>query len=88
MVSEDPAAVRPQPLDAPSFGDDEGTHLSYAIQWILFAVIAFVALGWSVRRSLRDAGDPDILEADRRAEERRRKRAPTDEAVEDTLLDR
>lgn len=89
MVSEDPpAAVQPQPLQAPSFGDDEGTHLSYAIQWILFAFIAFIALGWSVRRSLRDAGDPDILEADRRAEERRRKRTPTDEAVEDTLLDR
>ncbi|MGN6742105.1 MAG: SURF1 family cytochrome oxidase biogenesis protein [Amnibacterium sp.] len=89
MVREDPpAAVTPQPLEAPSFGDDEGTHLSYAIQWILFAVIAFVALGWSVRRSLRDAGDPDILEADRRAAERRRRKAPSDEAVEDTLLDR
>jgi cytochrome oxidase assembly protein ShyY1 len=89
MVSETPpAATNPIPLAPPSFGDDEGTHLSYAIQWILFALIAFFGLGWSVRRSLRDAGDPDILEADERAEARRRTRAPTDEAVEDSLLDR
>ena len=89
MVSETPpAATNPIPLAPPSFGDDEGTHLSYAIQWILFAVIAFVGLGWSVRRSLRDAGDPDILAADLRAEARRRTRAPSDEAVEDSLLDR
>jgi cytochrome oxidase assembly protein ShyY1 len=89
MVSESPpAATNPIPLPAPSFGDDEGTHLSYAIQWILFALIAFFGLGWSVRRSLRDAGDPDILEADERADARRRTRAPSDEAVEDSLLDR
>jgi len=89
MVSETPpAATNPIPLAPPSFGDDEGTHLSYAIQWILFAVIAFVGLGWSVRRSLRDAGDPDILEADERAAARRSTRAPSDEAVEDSLLDR
>ncbi|HET6825975.1 MAG TPA: SURF1 family protein, partial [Amnibacterium sp.] len=76
MVSETPpAATNPIPLAPPSFGDDEGTHLSYAIQWILFAVIAFVGLGWSVRRSLRDAGDPDILEADERAAARRSTRA-------------
>ena len=89
MVSETPpAATNPIPLAPPSFGDDEGTHLSYAIQWILFALIAFVGLGWSVRRSLRDAGDPDILEADERAAARRSTRAPSDEAVEDSLLDR
>jgi cytochrome oxidase assembly protein ShyY1 len=89
LVSETPpAATTPIPLPPPTFGDDEGTHLSYAIQWILFALIAFFALGWSVRRSLRDAGDPDVLEADRRADARRSTRAPSDEAVEDSLLDR
>lgn len=89
MVSETPpATTNPLPLDPPTFGTEEGTHLSYGIQWILFAIIAFFGLGWSVRRSLRDAGDPDILEADLRAETRRAKRAPSDEAVEDQLLDR
>jgi cytochrome oxidase assembly protein ShyY1 len=89
LVSEaPPAATNPIPLAPPTFGDDEGTHLSYAIQWILFALIAFFALGWSVRRSLRDAGDPDVLEADRRADARRSTRAPSDETVEDSLLDR
>ncbi|MCU1472304.1 SURF1 family protein [Amnibacterium sp.] len=88
MVSETPPAARnPIPLEPPSFGDDEGTHLSYAIQWIMFALIAFFGLAWSVRRSLRDAGDPDILEADERAAARRSTRAPSDEAVEDSLLD-
>jgi cytochrome oxidase assembly protein ShyY1 len=89
MVSETPPAARnPIPLEPPSFGDDEGTHLSYAIQWIMFALIAFFGLGWSVRRGLRDAGDPDVLEADERAAARRSTRAPSDEAVEDSLLDR
>ncbi|HEY8317480.1 MAG TPA: SURF1 family protein [Amnibacterium sp.] len=89
MVSEDPpAGIKPAQLAPPSFGDDEGTHLSYAIQWILFALLAFFGLGWSVRRSLRDAGDPDVLEADLRAEARRSRRAPSDEAAEDSLLDR
>ncbi|MDH2444432.1 SURF1 family protein [Amnibacterium sp. CER49] len=88
LKSEDPApAIAPQPLQAPSFGDEEGTHLSYAIQWILFAVIGFGALGWSVRRDLLDAGDPEVTEADTRAAERRRRR-PRDEDVEDALLER
>ncbi|MDQ1531154.1 MAG: hypothetical protein QOE37_1259 [Microbacteriaceae bacterium] len=87
MRSEIPAAAtNPLPLPAPSFGDDEGTHLSYAIQWILFALIAFGVLGWSVRRELLDAGDPDVVAADERQAGRRR--APTDEAVEDALIDR
>jgi cytochrome oxidase assembly protein ShyY1 len=29
---------------------NEGNHLSYALQWILFALMAFTALGWAVRQ--------------------------------------
>jgi len=68
-------------------GTDEGTHLSYAIQWILFALLGFGGLAWSVRRDLRDAGDPVILEADERRSERRKDRAPSDESSEDALVD-
>lgn len=83
--SESPAvADMPAALPRPSF--DEGTHLSYAIQWILFAAGGFGALAWAVRRDLRDAGDPLVLESDERARLRRRGRAPTDEAHEDALL--
>ena len=51
------------------------------------AVIGFGALGWSVRRDLLDAGDPEVAEADSPATERRRRR-PRDEDVEDALLER
>ena len=32
---------------------DEGNHLSYALQWIVFAVLAFSALVWAVRQEIR-----------------------------------
>ena len=48
MDSEDPApTTRPQPLEAPSA--DPGPHLSYAIQWILFAIMGFVFIGYIIR---------------------------------------
>ncbi|MCR2762130.1 SURF1 family protein [Microbacterium sp. zg.B48] len=48
LESEDPApATRPTPLEVPS--EDPGPHLSYAIQWILFAVMGFVFIGYIIR---------------------------------------
>jgi len=41
---------------------DEGNHLSYALQWIVFAVMAFIALVWAVRKEIefkRAATDPN-----------------------------
>jgi cytochrome oxidase assembly protein ShyY1 len=32
---------------------DEGNHLSYAMQWIVFALMAFIALVWAVRQEIR-----------------------------------
>jgi cytochrome oxidase assembly protein ShyY1 len=63
MVTEDPApATAPQALEPPS--DDPGPHLSYAIQWILFAVMGFVFIGYVIRTERKhrredaeDAGD-------------------------------
>lgn len=40
---------RPVPLPVP----DEGPHLSYAIQWFIFATIALVGYGVLVRKELR-----------------------------------
>ncbi|WP_159500819.1 SURF1 family protein [Microbacterium sp. 18062] len=52
LASEDPAAAEtPFPLDAPS--EDPGPHLSYAIQWILFAIMGFVFIGYIIRTELR-----------------------------------
>jgi cytochrome oxidase assembly protein ShyY1 len=81
-----PAATTPAPYPEPSV--DEGMHLSYALQWIFFAVVGFGLLGWSIRRDLRDAGDEAVLAADERTTRRRAGRAPSDEAAEDALLDR
>ena len=37
----------PRALDSPS--EDPGPHLSYAIQWILFAIMGFVFIGYMIR---------------------------------------
>jgi cytochrome oxidase assembly protein ShyY1 len=53
LVRSDPAEAGqfPEPVAAPSLG--EGSHLSYAVQWFIFATA--VAVGWvlAVRRSVR-----------------------------------
>ena len=88
MVSEDPAAGdRPQQLASPS--EDPGPHLSYAIQWILFAVMGFVFIGYVIRTERRhrreDAEDePESDAAPPRPASRRRDRDAEDE---DALLD-
>ena len=69
MVSEDPApATAPSALEAPS--DDPGPHLSYAIQWILFAIMGFVFIGYVIRTERRhrreDAEDAQAAESSRR----------------------
>ena len=88
VVTEDPApASMPRALEAPT--DDPGPHLSYAIQWILFAVMGFIFIGYVIRtevrlrreeREDRDAGRPKT-----------RTPAPTrrdrDAEDEDALLD-
>ncbi|WJL95471.1 SURF1 family protein [Microbacterium sp. ET2] len=52
MSSEDPAASpAPSALEVPS--EDPGPHLSYAIQWILFAIMGFIFIGYIIRTELR-----------------------------------
>lgn len=59
MVTEDPApAERPAALASPS--DDPGPYLSYAIQWILFAVMGFVFIAYVIvteRRHRREEAE-------------------------------
>lgn len=91
QVRSESPAVAPTPLrllpQVADTGVDEGTHLSYAIQWILFALLGFGALGWSIRRDLLDTGDEVVTAAAERAVVRRARRAPSDESVEDELTD-
>jgi cytochrome oxidase assembly protein ShyY1 len=68
----------------------EGNHLSYAVQWIVFAIIAAVGLVYGLREEFkeRNEDDPRVLRAAARAEERNRNRKRrTDAEIEDDLLD-
>lgn len=89
MVSEDPApASAPQPLDSPS--EDPGPHLSYAIQWILFAIMGFIFIGYVIRTERKhrreDAEDDETADAPRAAAPASRRR-DRDAEDEDALLD-
>lgn len=97
MVSETPSAdTVPGALPSPS--DDPGPHLSYAIQWILFALMGFVFIWYMIRTERRhsredaedaakaqETGDP-IAAAHARAMRRERSR-DRDSEVEDAILD-
>lgn len=74
--------VKPEP--------DEGPHLSYALQWFVFALIAFFGLGWALREEYRVVNAADPQERERAAERARRKalKTPTDSEAEDAILDR
>lgn len=70
MVSEEPApATRPAALASPS--DDPGPYLSYAIQWILFAVMGFIFIAYVIvterRHRREDAADAAAAAAVRAA---------------------
>lgn len=88
------ASESPEPAEAPIATikpePDEGPHLSYALQWFVFALIGFIGLGWALREEYRvvNAADPD--EQERAADRARRKalKTPTDAETEDAILDR
>lgn len=83
LASEDPAPVDARPAPAQKPAADEGPHLSYALQWIAFGVLAFVALFWAFRRERRIAALP----ADEQAAARAPKRRSADSDYEDAVLD-
>jgi hypothetical protein len=63
---------------------DEGNHLSYAVQWILFALMGFYALFWAIRQEReyrRLERDPTYVPKSLR------NRKVTDGDIEDRLLD-
>lgn len=88
LDTEEPAAaVRPIATVRPT--PDEGPHLSYAFQWLVFGLMAFIALAWAIRQEYRLRNEDDPAEK-QRAQERERRRAsrrPSDAEVEDELLD-
>lgn len=88
MVSENPPTdERPQALPKPAL--DEGPHLSYAFQWIVFGLLAFIALAWAVRQEYRllNADDPTERKRARERERKLRARGPSDADIEDAIID-
>ena len=57
---------------------DEGPHLSYTLQWFVFALFGYAAVAWGMREELR-GGEP--VPAPKR-------QRPSDADVEDDILDR
>ncbi|MGX5695085.1 SURF1 family cytochrome oxidase biogenesis protein [Agromyces soli] len=82
------------PLAQPRPERDEGPHLSYALQWFVFALLAFIGLGWAAnqeRKAHDEASDRGEAPSSR-AGGRPPKRAPkprkdADADVEDAVLD-
>lgn len=84
LVSEEPG-VSELPVAAARPAEDEGPHLSYALQWIAFGVLAFIGLVWAWRRERRIAALPAEEQAAARAPKRRHEDADAEDAILDRL---
>lgn len=89
LASEMPKALEEVPLPALKPSLDEGAHLSYAFQWIIFGILAFIGLGWAVRNEfLIRNSETEKGQAKLAAQARKRAIKPTEEDIEDDILDR
>lgn len=82
LIGEDPAGAPLGGFTSPT--DDPGPHLSYAIQWILFAIMGFIFIGYIIRTEIvkhreEVEGRPTPVKEKRRRDK--------DADVEDELLD-
>ncbi|MFC5791462.1 SURF1 family protein [Agromyces tardus] len=91
LVQSGADATQP-PLAAARPERDEGPHLSYALQWFVFALMAFVGLGWAANQERKALA---LTAAEERGEApvsapapRRPRRERADADVEDEILDR
>jgi cytochrome oxidase assembly protein ShyY1 len=86
------ATETPKPAERPIAAArpilDPGPFLSYAFQWILFAVMGFGALAWALRQEYRVRNAEDPIERERAAQRdlKARKRPPTDAEIEDAQI--
>jgi cytochrome oxidase assembly protein ShyY1 len=75
VASEKPSAATGAEWTRPILG--EGPHLSYALQWYVFAAMGFFGYGWALRKEFRGDAAP----------KRRARKRPSDEDIEDEALD-
>lgn len=87
LKSETPPAAE-VPIAFPKPALSEGNHLSYAFQWLVFAVLGFVFLALAIRNEYRILNEHDPRQIARRERERakRAQKRRTDAEIEDELL--
>ena len=85
LVSEKPAAVTGELNVKPE--RDEGPHLSYALQWYVFIIIAVVGTVYGARREFRTLNGIDTSSPELRQKRPTRKRRQSDSEIEDALLE-
>lgn len=66
LASESPP-VESAPTPLPRPPNDEGPHLSYSMQWFLFALVGFGLYGWLARREAQERAGGATSEPSRRA---------------------
>lgn len=87
LVSETPAGEHGALPTKPE--RDEGPHLSYALQWYVFIIIAGIGTAYAARQEYKglNAGSDEVRAIEAKQEARRKKRGMTDADEEDALLD-
>ena len=79
LVAESPtASEKLQPMPGPA--TEEGNNLSYAIQWIIFAIMAIAALVWRVRRDRQQ--EAGVVRSNKKSQ------SNLDEEFEDSMPER
>ena len=88
LASESPAPTEARPLGWDRPTADTGLHLSYFIQWFMFAAGGFGFLAYLMVQEYRNLNQDDPEERERAQERQRRKdaRPKTDAEIEDELL--
>ncbi|MCS6575052.1 SURF1 family protein [Curtobacterium poinsettiae] len=88
LASESPAPTEARPLGWDRPNADTGLHLSYFIQWFLFAAGGFGFLAYVMVQEYRNLNQDDPEERERALERERRKnlKPKTDAEIEDELI--
>lgn len=87
---QDSADADEPPLAAARPIRDEGPHLSYALQWYVFALMAFIGLAWAANQERKALADDELSPEERRRAAPKPKRVPkerSDADIEDAILD-
>lgn len=94
VLGQSRADAETPPLAAPRPERDEGPHLSYALQWYVFALLGFIGLGWAANQERKglaatsDAPGTAPGAAPRPRREPKQPKRDADADLEDGVLDR